>query len=264
MFDAHNHLHFAAFDSDREAVISRARQGGVRGMILAGYDSRRRELCAELGARSGIRATAGVHPWAVQELDDAGLQSELQLLHDLDWSQFVGLGELGLDRYIARSDGDLERQTLAFRTQLELARQLDLPLVIHSVRANQDILRWLEKDGVPGRGGLVHAFWGSAEEAQRFVDLGLHLSIGTQLTHSAPEKMRRALRRVGVDHLLVETDAPSRPPAQIDDERNEPAYLGCIVTALALTLGTDEEEVAVRTESNTRRLFQLPPEEELQ
>lgn len=264
MLDAHNHLHFEDFDDDRDAVLERARESGVRGMILAGYDSQRRSIAARLATRPGVWATAGLHPWAVAEADDERVQAELDLLDGLQWGRWTALGELGIDRHVSDSDEALARQFRVFREQLALARTHDVPVVIHSVRANQDVLRWLQKDGAPGRGGIIHSFWGSVEEARRFVDAGFALSIGTQLTHSNPKKMTDALRDVGLAHLLVETDAPARPPASVEAERNEPAFLGCVVDALALTLGTSARKVADRTEENARQLFDLPAQEELQ
>ena len=252
MFDAHNHLHFPEFDSDREPAIARAVAAGVTGMLIAGYDFTRQPLAAELGRRPGIGAAAGLHPWAVSD-DDAPLRN----LRSTDWGEFCAVGELGLDWVREKTAAGRERQIEVFRAQLDIAREVHLPVVVHCVAANDELAKWLAKDGVPGRGGIIHGFWGSAQQARRFVDLGLHLSIGTQLTRSCPDRMARALALVGIDALVVETDAPSRPPRGVEGPRNEPAYLPCVVEAVALTLGTTATAVAAATERTARQLFDL-------
>lgn len=259
MLDAHNHLHFSAFDHDRDDVVHRAAVAGVTGMVLAGYDSSRRDLSRRLAERRGIWATAGVHPWAVDAAAD-DVRRELDLLCDVRWSSFCGLGELGLDFHRASDEAARQRQRSAFREQLAIARDLDLPVVIHCVRANQEVARILQEDGMPGRGGIIHSFWGSAEEARRFVELGLYLSIGTQITRSVGEKMAAAVKEVTLERLMVETDAPDRPPADVESSRNEPAYLSCVVESLALVLGVDRAHVRRVTEDNARSLFELGEE----
>ena len=257
MIDAHNHLHFDAFDEDRDAVIERAHDAGVTAMVLAGYDASRREIAVRLARRAGIFATAGLHPWALRDLDEDGVEAELSALEALDWAPFCALGELGLD-WAIEVDHGLQRRV--FVRQLTLARERDLPLVVHCVRANDEVAAILEKEGVPGRGGIIHSFWGSQQQAERFVRLGLSLSVGTQLTKGQPTKIVDALTAVGLESLLVETDAPSRPPAGHASRRNEPAYLSCVVDALALVLRTSREEVADATARNARKIFDLRDE----
>ena len=133
-------------------------------------------------------------------------------------------------------------------------------MVIHCVRAEDEVLSILATDGVPGRGGIVHSFWGSARQAERFVEMGFDLSVGTQITRATTGKAIEAVKAVGLDHLMVETDAPSRPPAQEPGDRNEPAYLPCVVDSLALVLGVDRATVAERTAQNALRVFDLPDE----
>lgn len=252
MFDAHNHLHFAAFDADREAVIERAAAAGVRGMVLAGYDSQRREVARDLAERPGIGATAGLHPWAI----DDEFETQIDALEQLDWAGFCGIGELGLDWIRATSDHDRERQIAVFRRQLGIARDLNLPVVLHCVKANDELARWLRADGLPPRGGMVHSFWGSAQQAKGFLDLGLLLSVGPQLTYTQPKRIVDALTLAGLDRLLLETDAPSRPPASVDEKRSEPAMLPHIVRALAEVLDAPLQSVETTTTRNAAMLFE--------
>ncbi len=254
MFDAHNHLQFVEFDADRDAVLAAAATAGVTGMVLAGYDAGRESTAAELARQPGIGATAGLHPWAVADCD---LDAELARLAALDFSPFCALGELGLDWVRATTAEQRSNQLWAFRAQLALARELNLPVVLHCVGAYDDLIGWLRRDGLPARGGMVHSFWGSAVHVHRMVDLGLHLSVGTQITRARRSGLVRGLVDVGTRWLLVETDAPSRPPRGVETGRNEPGFLGHVVDALADCLGLDPHVVASATERNARALFEI-------
>lgn len=257
MFDAHDHLHFADFDRDRDEAVQRAIAAGVTGLVAADYRAASREGLLQLRQRfQGVGIAAGLHPWAVGDVT-TDVAAELEALRTLDWTPFCAAGEFGLDWVRAKTEPERTAQVAALRAQLAQARERDLPVVLHCVRAEDEMARWLRADGVPGRGGLCHSFWGSAEQARHFVKLGLHLSIGTAITHAQPARIAAAIRQTGLGRLLVETDAPSRPPRGATAERNEPAYLPCVVEAVALVLGTSTDAVAAATESNARQLFGL-------
>lgn len=256
MLDAHCHLQFQQFDEDRDDVLTRAVDHGVRGIILADYDSDRRSAAVDLARRDGIWTTVGLHPWACEGLDESALVSELGALEDAArQSSAVAVGELGLDR--AREEAmPLDDQRRVMRAQLGLARDLELPVVIHSVRANDEVAAVLRGDGLPAAGGIVHGFRGSTEQARRFVALGLKLSVGSAILGPGHEKLARVVTDVGLDAIVVETDAPSGARGR----RAEPADLRLIVEAVANTLRADPAEVAEITEKNARRLFALGDE----
>lgn len=256
MIDAHNHLHFDLFDSDRDDVIQTAIDVGVECMLVADYDSAQRAQLLALAKRSGVFVTLGIHPWAAvgEKVGDelAKLDDDVRTHRD----EIVGIGELGLDRL----KPNLEQQSEVFRSQLQIARALDLPIVLHSVKANQQVIEILRSDGIPAAGGMVHGFGGSVEEAKSFRDLGIDISIGTTVTKSNARKILDVVRAVGLSHLMVETDAPSRPPKQVDRARCEPSDLIYVIDAVAETLGISADEVARATTARVRERFNLSSE----
>ncbi|MFU8805608.1 MAG: TatD family hydrolase [Bradymonadaceae bacterium] len=263
MFDAHCHLDFEAFDDDREEAIDLARQIGLRGLIIAGYDRRRRSLARELATRPGIWATAGLHPWAVAGHDRPWLDEELhELSRDLsdnleDW---CGLGELGLDFHRVKDGPGRELQEAAFIAQLGIARELDLPLVIHAVKAHNTLYDILRREGLPRAGGIMHGYSGSARQVGLFLMLNLDISIGTPVTFGHTAKIEAVLRATPMDRLLIETDAPDRAPHPHRDQRNELHYLRFVMEEVARFKEIDVDELARHSESNVRRRFRLGAE----
>ena len=262
MFDAHCHLQFEAFDEDREEVLERAREAGVRGLMIADYDGERRGLAAELSQRAGIYATAGLHPWAVAELDQKGLSEALKeleaVLEEPCWS---GLGELGLDYYRVKDDQSREVQRKAFVAQLGMARERNLPVVIHAVRAHNSLIGLLREEGLPEAGGILHGYSGSARQVGTFLMMNLDISIGTAVTFENRKRLEEVVRQVPEDRLLVETDAPDRPPGERSGERNEIAYLPEVMEAVAGLRSCSVERIAAMTERNLRARFRLGDEQ---
>ncbi|MBA2661855.1 MAG: TatD family hydrolase [Bradymonadaceae bacterium] len=261
MFDAHCHLDFEAFDADRDAVLLDAQSVGMSGLIIAGYDRERRALARSLAERAGIWATAGLHPWALLGKDDAWLERELEALHgDLLAGGFCGLGELGLDFYRATEPADRAFQQKAFVGQLAIARELDLPLVIHAVKCHNSLYEILRQEGVPKSGGMMHGYSGSARQIGNFLMLNLDISIGTPATYPDAHKLRDVILATPGDRLLVETDAPDRAPHPDRHLRNTPALLALVIAAVAKARGCKPDEIARQCERNTRRRFQLGDE----
>lgn len=260
MFDAHCHLDFEAFDADREEIIARARAEGVRGLIIAGYDRERRSLAADLAKRPGIFATAGLHPWAVAARDRAWVLEELRRLRDdLEASpqSWCGLGELGLDFHRVQDREGRELQEFAFVEQLRIARELDLPLVIHAVKAHSSVYEILRREGMPAAGGMMHGYSGSARQVGLFLMLNLDISIGTPVTFDHRGKIEAVIAATPGDRLLIETDAPDRAPEPYRGSRNEIKYLRLVVEAAARAKGVSTDELARRSEANARRRFRL-------
>jgi len=257
-------LHFDAFADDLDEVVERATVAGLRGVITADYDESTRERAKALvETYRGAWRTIGLHPWAVLDQADAEKVSAAldQVENDVAASEdMCAIGELGMDWYRDGSREFAELQRTAFRRQLSLAREMNLPIVIHSVRSHEDVLKILADDGVPDAGGIIHGFQGSAPQARRFLDMDIDLSIGTTLVRGGSEKLSKVLADVPRDRVHVETDCPSRPPDAVSTERNEPAFLTHVIARLAEVWDTDEEEVAAWTESNTRRRFALSDE----
>ncbi len=265
MIDAHCHLDDPRFDVDRDAVLGEALEAGIERLVIAGVSPSRWRTQSDLAHRHAPRlaCTYGVHPWTVAAASGdearAHVHALARALDDATLYPACGLGEIGLDRSRRVPRESLDRQARAFRDQLALARERDLPVVLHVVGAQDRALRVLEADGLPAAGGVAHAYGGSPELVARYVALGLHLSFGGTLTWPGAERRGEAARRVPAHLLLVETDAPDLPPQPLRPGRNTPAALPLVVAALANARGEQPEAIASLTAANARRLFRLEP-----
>jgi TatD DNase family protein len=261
MLDAHCHLDAAAFDDDRDAVLARARQAGVLGFIVAGVSPETWPRQSALArAHDDVHVTYGIHPWTAADSEDAAaddLVAALDAALDAaDLERPVAIGEIGIDRSPRVAKDTLGRQERLMRAQLALARQRDLPVVLHIVRAHGRALEILAADGLPRAGGQVHAYSGSAELVGRYLALGLSLSFSAAATR--PDgAASRAAAAVPDHRLLVETDAPDQPSAAHHPGRNEPAFLEEIVASIASARGVSTATLAAQTERNARALFGL-------
>ncbi len=264
-----------------DAAVERARAAGVSGVLLAGVDAPGWRDAAVLQARLGDRLEMalayGVHPEVVGELagpEPAGgssrLDEQLTALARAARGEPLAagepplprphaIGELGLDgRGLEPGSPDrLASQERAFRAQLALSRELDLPLVLHVVRAHAQALRILKRDGVPHRGGVVHSYSGSAELVADYLRLGLYISFAGPVTYPEARRVHAAAQAVPSERLLVETDAPTQTPWARRPAACEPAFLPDVLQALALHRGQPWAELAAATETNARRLFHI-------
>lgn len=272
MFDSHCHLHDARMDAERAGAITRAAAAGVEAILLAGVDEsgwRDEDALVRQALPLQVVAAYGVHPQVVPLLDEAQLSGQLAALEraargmpQADGVTLVrphALGEMGLDARTEETKGCLDRQEAVFRAQLALARDCDLPVMLHILRAHEAALRVLKSDGLPRRGGVVHSFSGSAELVREYVKLGLHLSFAGSITLPEARRQHAAARAVPDDRLLVETDAPDQTPLGRRPSRNEPAFLPDVIAELAAVRGQTVAHVARLTDGNTRRLLGLVP-----
>jgi len=264
-----------------DAAVERACAAGVSGVLLAGVDAPgwrdAAVLQARLGDRLDVALAYGIHPEVVCELAEPGqaggasrLDEQLTALARAARGEPLtageaplplphAIGELGLDGREPKpaAPDRLVPQERVFRAQLALARELDLPLVLHVVRAHAPALRILQRDGVPRRGGVVHSYSGSAELAADYLRLGLHISFAGPVTYPEARRVHAAAKAVPSERLLVETDAPTQTPWGRRPAACEPAFLPDVLAALALHRGQPWAELAATTETNARRLFRI-------
>ena len=255
--DAHSHLADSRFDADRDAVVRRAISAGVGRFIQGGVDPDdwRKQLALRAQC-PGVIPCFGMHPWWVAQAAESQCEAAWELLVQMG-SQSVGIGELGLDYLPCWDSSTHDRQRRWFIRQLELAINKDKPLVLHIVRAHDDALRILGEHGVPRRGGIVHAFSGSWELAQRYLSLGLHLSVGGPLVRASARKLARAVTCCPPERLLLESDAPDQPPPQFHGRLNEPASITFVAETVAALKGLDAEQVLRQSTANSVLLFGL-------
>lgn len=251
LFDSHCHLDAPEFDTDRDAVLARARAAGVADQLVPAVDFASWPALADLcAAEPGLHPAYGLHPMYL----DRHLDTHLEALPD--WLQrhgAVAVGECGLDFFVEGLDPD--RQRHVFRRQLEIARDLDLPVVLHARRAVEETIATIRRVG--GLRGVVHSWPGSEEQARQLYALGFSLGIGGPVTFERANRLRKLVARMPIDHLLLETDAPDQPDASRRGQRNEPAFLCDVLREVAGLRGESEERVAEATSRNAKRLFTL-------
>jgi len=258
--DSHCHVTADAFEEDRRAVLSRAREDGVEAFIAigSGYGIERNERAVRLAeSEPDVFATAGVHPHEASRLDDAGRQS---LPDWLAHPRVVAVGECGLDYHYTHSPREVQREV--FAEQLASARERDLPVTIHvrgdDAVAYDDLLDLWRAEGRGELEGVLHCYTGTLEFARRALDAGLFISFSGILTFKRDRGLRDVARELPLDRLLVETDAPLLSPEGFRGKRNEPARVRLVGEVLAATRDVPVEEVAHATTRNARRLFRLP------
>ena len=253
LIDTHCHLDWKAFDPDREAVIDRAVRAGVRRMITIGVDvpsSRRAVEIAE--QHEAVYAAVGVHPNDCADFSAASL-SEVRSL--AQHPKVVAIGEIGLDYYWHKVDHDT--QARAFRAQLELAAEIDKPVIIHSRDAAPDVVTILEDFTyhVSRLTGTLHSYFDYLAIAQRAFAIGFYIGVTGPVTFKKSDREREIVRQVRNDRLLLETDAPFLTPAPHRGKRNEPAYVRHVAETIAMVRGQPVEEVARQSTQNAERLF---------
>jgi len=255
VFDAHCHLDFDAFDTDRSMLLQRARDVGVQGFIVAGVEPdgwARQEALAN--TEKNVYATFGLHPWVVSRWTPKQLQDGL---NQLSKSVQFAVGETGLDQSRHCPPTSMGIQEEAFRAQLALARERDLPLVLHILGAHGKAIDILESDGVGEAGGMVHSYSGSAELVPRYEALGLYISFAAGITRPNARRSLEAARAVSSGRLLVETDCPDQIPHGREGKRNLPEWLPDMVKALADARNESPETLGDQCAQNTRTLFGL-------
>lgn len=252
LVDSHCHLDSKPFDSDREAVIDRARSAGVETMLAIGTGDGPPDLEAAIRLADTypfIYATVGVHPHdAAKATPDTWLEITALTSHP----KCVAFGEIGLDYHYDFSPRDTQRA--AFTAQLEIARGARLPIVIHTREAWDDTLDLIRQHWDTSLGGIFHCFSGGPREAEQALSLGFHVSFSGIVTFPRATGIHEAARIVPNDRLLVETDAPYLAPIPHRGKRNEPAYVVRTAERLAELRGTSPDSIAAVTTANFRRL----------
>lgn len=255
--DAHCHLADPRLAEQLDEVLERAAAVGVREFVQGGVDPDDWQRQLRLAARvPGLHPCFGLHPWWAAEASDEQASAGLQALAEA-LASAVALGETGLDylpRFVPES---YPRQESLFRAQLALAREREVPLVLHVVRAHERVLELLRSDGVSPRGGLVHAFSASREVAERYLALGFTISVGGRLVGSNSKKLRRAVAALPPERLVLESDAPDLSPPRLRGQLNEPATVVEVAAAVAEITCRPAEAVLRQSATNVRRLFAL-------
>ncbi len=254
MIDSHAHIHDRAFDDDRAEVVARAREAGITQIVTVGCDLADSRRALDAAHAYGVYASVGIHPHEAQDAPDDLAAAFAPFLAD---PRVLAIGETGLDYYYDHSPRDAQRRVL--RAQLAIARERATPVIFHQRDAYDDFLAILREEWRPGMRGVIHCFTGDAQQAQTYVnEFGMLLGIGGVLTFKSAEGLREAVRAVGLQPLILETDCPYLTPVPHRGKRNEPAYVALAARKLADVLGVTPDEVVQTTDANARMFFSLP------
>ena len=251
LVDSHSHLDAAEFDADRAEVIERARAAGVMQQIVPAVTAEGwAALKAMCESAPGLYPGYGLHPTFLRHHRDEHI-GELR-----EWiarEQPCCVGECGLDHYVEGLDLDFQKRL--FLEQLRIAKEFDLPVVVHALRAVDEVTAMLRR--VSGLRGVVHSFGGSPEQAQQLLKLGFHLGIGGPVTYERAKRLRGIVATMPLELLLLETDSPDQPLQSDRGKRNEPARLTEVARVVAQLRGVAFDEIAETTTRNARTLFAL-------
>jgi TatD DNase family protein len=254
MIDSHAHIHDVKYDGDRGATLERARAAGIAQIVTIGCDLHDSRRALETAQSFNLLASIGIHPHEAAKAPD-DIAAAFDELVEQGGERIVAVGETGLDYYHNHSPAADQRRVLV--AQLEYAQRHHLPLVFHQRDAFADFVPILRAHFDPATmRGVVHCFTGSAGEARTFVDeFGLRLGIGGVVTFKTAEPLRDAIRAVGLDPLVLETDCPYLAPVPHRGERNEPAFMAATLARVAEILGREPGEVDAFTTRTASALF---------
>jgi TatD DNase family protein len=253
LIDSHIHLDASEFDADRTAVIRRAMDARVSQFVIPAVGVFNFETVRKLAADlPGSVCALGIHPLYV----DAAQESDIEVLRQqLVRGGVCAVGEIGLDGFVEGADH--ARQEWFFVEQLKLAREFDLPVIVHVRRAQDRVLKYLRR--YRPRGGIAHAFNGSLQQAQIFIELGFMLGFGGAMTYSGSTRIRELAASLPLENIVLESDAPDIPPTWLPHGRNEPENVARFAALLAELRGVDVAEIAGQTTSNVQAVLGISP-----
>ena len=253
LIDSHAHLEMPEFKKDLEAVIQRAKGSGVEYIFTVGTEKKDWKRAVEIAdSHPSIYAILGVHPHNAKEIDDQTYPTLRGLCRN---GKVRAYGEIGLDFFRNLSPRDI--QLKRFREQIGLAKELDLPIVIHDREAHRETLEILKSEKAEESGGIIHCFSGDYEMAKACLDMGFYISIPGSITFKKAEGSRKIVERIPLESLLVETDAPFLTPEPFRGKRNEPSYVRYTAQKVAEIKKVSLEKVAEITTENALRVYRL-------
>ena len=252
LIDSHCHLDFPCFDNDRDVILERCQQQGIKQIIVPGVSRQSWEKLLNLCQHTAMLHPAlGLHPVFLSahqtDVDIAALETAIQQHSP------IAVGEIGLDFFIA--DHDKAKQLALFSAQIELAETYQLPVILHVRKAHDEVLKVLRQHSLSG--GIVHAFNGSMQQANAYMKLGFVFGIGGALTYSRAHRLHRLFSTLPLEHIVLETDAPDMPLANQQETRNTPENLPQILTTLATLRSISPSLIAQITSANCQRLFKF-------
>ena len=253
MIDSHCHLDLPAFADDLSAVVDRARQHLVSGFLIPGTTAAGWQRQLKIQAQySDIHLAFGWHPWFLPDDFTIGTDALITAVQQ-HRNNIIAIGEIGLDATI---DTPLTVQERWFERQLQVAADAKLPVILHHLKTHHRLPAIIRQNRFT-HGGVVHAFAGNADVARQYIDAGFKLGVGGTITYPRGEKTRQAIKQVGLEHILLETDSPDMPMQGFQGQRNEPARLMNVVLALTDLFDCDAQTIIDTTSANFTMQFGL-------
>lgn len=253
LVDTHCHLDFPAFDEDRDKVLNNCHAQSIEKIIIPAVArsnwSDILKLCKE---NSSLFPALGLHPVFTEQHQNSDL-IELESLLSIHRDNIIAVGEIGLDFFI--TDPDKAKQLMLFEAQLDLAHQVDLPVILHVRKAHDQVLELLKSSGI--KGGTAHAFNGSLQQAKKYIDMGFKLGFGGTMTYENANKIHALAKALPLNSIVLETDAPDMVVASHKGQRNSPEYLPEILQALSNIRSEPVQQIAKQTTENAHAVFSL-------
>jgi TatD DNase family protein len=249
LIDSHCHLDFSEFDDDRENILSHCEQIGVKNIIVPSVMANSWDRLIDICQQSNMLYPAlGLHPMF---MDNHQAEDLIKLTENIALHKPVAIGEIGLDFYIP--EHDKVSQTSLFEQQLTIAKKTDLPVILHVRKAHDQTLLLLKKHTV--KGGIIHAFNGSEQQAQQYIKLGFLFGVGGVITHKRATRLRQLFSILPLSSLVLETDAPDMPLSDMSEQRNTPENIPTILDCLAKIRSESKAEIATATTTNCQHVL---------
>jgi TatD DNase family protein len=253
MIDTHAHLDMSAFDDDREQLFEAMQRSGITSVILPGVSVDQWQKQIQIAQQFDCFFSLGIHPWYVPEnIDAAIIKLDAMLQQHSKNKRLVAVGECGLDKLHHWSN----KQLLLLDKQLALAQAYQLPVILHAVKAHQELLTMLARFRLP-KGGVVHGFYGNSDIAKRYISLGFKLGVGGLILNPSAKKLRETVVNLPLEHFLLETDSPSMAPFDHPQSRNTPLILPRVVSEIAYLKEKSTVCILEQLNSNALQLFDL-------
>ncbi|MFV5960171.1 TatD family hydrolase [Bacillus sp. AK25] len=253
LFDTHAHLNAEQYNEDLDQVIERAKSEKVEKIVVVGFDRPTITRAMELiEAYDFMYAAIGWHPVDAIDMTDEDLAWIKELSQH---EKVVAIGEMGLDYYWDKSPKDVQKEV--FRRQIALAKEVNLPIIIHNRDATEDVVTILKEEGAAEVGGIMHCFTGSLEIAKACMEMNFYISFGGPVTFKNAKKPKEVVKDIPSDRLLIETDCPYLTPAPFRGKRNEPSYVKYIAEQIAELREMSFEELAALTTENAKKVFRI-------
>ncbi|WP_404430138.1 TatD family hydrolase [Sutcliffiella horikoshii] len=251
LFDTHVHLNADQYEEDLQEVIDRAQAEKVTNMVVVGFDRKTIKRAMELVEKYDfLYAAVGWHP--VDAIDMT--EEDLAWIEDLaSHEKVVAIGEMGLDYHWDKSPKEIQKEV--FRKQIQLAKKVKLPIVIHNRDATADVVQILKEEDAKEVGGIMHCFTGSLEVAKECMEMNFYISFGGPVTFKNAKKPKEVVKEIPMEKLLIETDCPYLTPHPYRGKRNEPGYVRLVAEQIAELKELTIEEVAEKTTANAKKLF---------